>query len=111
MLERHPALECTVMKDVIVVHHPEFDNLQHQIGIATNRFNQATKEKQESLALIGTLHTITSEDREEFLEQIETEQEAYDVIQELHDKIIRLLSENHPGEGRDDGPALRDQGG
>jgi hypothetical protein len=107
MLEAYPALKCTVMKDVIVVRHPEFANLQHQIGIATNRFNQATKDKRESLALIGSLQTITAEDREEFQQQIETEQEAYDVIQELHDKIIGLLGENQPGEGYDDGPALR----
>jgi hypothetical protein len=98
------------MKDVIVVRHPEFTNLQHQIAIATNRFNQATKETQESLALIGSLLTITSKDLKEFQEQIETEQEAYDVIQDLHDKVIRLLGENHPREGYHDGPALRDQG-
>ena len=43
--------------------------------------------------LFGTLQTITAEDRKEFLEQIEAEQEAYEAIKELHDKIIRLLRE------------------
>jgi hypothetical protein len=79
------------MKDVIVVRHPEFARRRHQIAIATERFNQATTRKQGSLSLIGSLQTITSEDREEFLEQIEAEQEAYEAIKDLHDKILRLL--------------------
>jgi hypothetical protein len=87
------------MKDVIVVRHPEFARLRHQLAIATERFNQATKGKQESLALIGSLQTIKSEDLEEFLEQIEAEQEAYDVIKELHDKILRLLREENHAKG------------
>jgi hypothetical protein len=45
------------------------------------------------LALIGTLQTITSEDREELMQQIEAEQEAYEAIKDLHDKILRLLRE------------------
>jgi hypothetical protein len=43
--------------------------------------------------LFGTLQTITEEDRKEFQEQIEAEQEAYDEIKDLHDKILRLLRE------------------
>jgi putative NADPH-quinone reductase len=83
------------MKDVIVVRHPEFSRLQHQLAIATERFNQAIKARQESLAFIGSLLTITPEDRDAFLEQIEAEQAAYDVIKELHDQIVRLLHENN----------------
>jgi hypothetical protein len=83
-------------KDVIVVRHPEFARLQHQMAIATERFDQATKEKQGSLAFIGSQLTITLEDRKTFLDQLRTEQEAYEVIQELHEKIIHLLGEeNH----------------
>jgi hypothetical protein len=90
------AVKCTVMpKDVIVVRHPEFARLQHQIAIATERFNQATKEKQGSLDFIGSQLTITLEDRKAFLDQLRTEQEAYDVIQELHEKIIHLLREKN----------------
>jgi hypothetical protein len=80
-------------KDVIVVRHPEFARLQHQLAIATERFNQAAKDKQGSLTLTGSLQTITSETRKEFLQQIEAEQEAYEAIMELHDKILRLLRE------------------
>ena len=82
-----------VMKDVIVVRHPEFARLQHQLAVATERFNQAAKEKQGSLTLIGSLQTITSENRKEFLERLEAEQEAYEAIRELHDKIRDLLRE------------------
>lgn len=79
------------MKDVIIVRHPEFARLQHQLAIATERFNQAMTAKQGSLSLIGSLQTITSEDRQEFLEQIEAEQEAYETIRDLHDQIVGLL--------------------
>jgi hypothetical protein len=86
------------MKDVIVVRHPEFASLQHQLAIATERFNQAAKDKQGSLTLIGSLQTITSENRKEFQEQIEAEQEAYEEIKDLHDKILRLLREKPQAE-------------
>jgi len=86
-------------KDVIVVRHPEFARLQHQLAVATERFNQAAKEKQGSLTLIGTLQTITAEDRKEFQEQIEAEQEAYEAIKDLHDKILRLLREENQAKG------------
>jgi hypothetical protein len=81
------------MKDVIVVRHPEFARLQHQLAVATERFSQATQARQESIALIGSLQTITAEDRKDFQDQIEAEQEAYEEIKELHDKIIVLLRE------------------
>jgi hypothetical protein len=93
MVEGYRAVKYTEMKDVIVVRHPEFARLQHQLAIATERFNQATTGKQGSLSLIGSLQTITSEDRQEFLEQIEAEQEAYEAIKELHDKIVGLLGD------------------
>jgi hypothetical protein len=80
-------------EDVIIVPHPEFGRLRHQIATATERFRQATEEKQGLLVLIGTLQTITAEDRKEFLSQIEAEQDAYEAIKDLHDKIIRLLHE------------------
>jgi hypothetical protein len=80
-------------EDVIIVPHPEFGRLRYQIATATERFRQATEEKQGLLVLFGTLQTITAEDRKEFLSQIEAEQEAYEVIKDLHDKIIRLLRE------------------
>jgi hypothetical protein len=80
-------------EDVIIVPHPEFGRLRHQIATATERFRQATEEKQGLLVLFGTLQTITAEDRKEFQEQIEAEQEAYEAIQDLHDKILRLLFE------------------
>jgi hypothetical protein len=83
------------MTDVIVVRHPEFARLAHQLSIAAERFNQAAREKHESLVFIGSYDTITREDRKEFLEQVKAEHEAYDAIQELHDKIIRLLDENN----------------
>jgi len=43
--------------------------------------------------LFGTLQTITAEDRKEFLSQIEAEQDAYEAIKDLHEKILRLLRE------------------
>ena len=43
----------------------------------------------------ASLETITSEDREEVLKQIEAEQDAYEAIKELHDRIIRLLREDN----------------
>jgi len=79
--------------DVIIVPHPEFGRLRHEIATATERFRQASEEKQGLLVLFGTLQTITEEDRKEFQEQIEAEQEAYEAIKDLHDKIIRLLRE------------------
>jgi putative NADPH-quinone reductase len=83
------------MKDVIVVRHPDFARLQHQLAIATERFNQATKEKQESLGFIGSQLTITLENRKAFLDQLKIAQEAYDEIQELHEKIVHLLREEN----------------
>jgi hypothetical protein len=82
-----------MLEDVIIVPHPEFGRLRHQIATATERFRQATEEKQGLLVLFGTLQTITAEDRKEFLEQIEAEQEAYEAIKDLHDKILHLLRE------------------
>ena len=79
--------------DIIIVPHPEFGRLRHQIATVTERFRQATEEKQGLLVLFGTLQTITEEDRKEFQEQIEAEQEAYEAIHDLHDKILRLLRE------------------
>ena len=79
--------------DVIIVPHPEFGRIRHQIATATERFRQTNEEKQGLLMLFGTLQTITAEDRKEFLAQIEAEQDAYEAIKELHDKIIRLLRE------------------
>jgi hypothetical protein len=81
--------------DVIIVPHPEFGRLRHQIATATERFRQASEEKQGLLVLFGTLQTITEEDRKEFLSQIEAEQDAYEAIKDLHEKIIRLLRENN----------------
>ena len=79
--------------EVIIVPHPEFGRLRHEIATATERFQQATEKKQGFLVLFGALQTITAEDRKEFLSQIEAEQDAYEAIKELHDKIIRLLRE------------------
>jgi hypothetical protein len=80
-------------EDVIIVPHPEFGRLRHEIATATERFRRATEEKQGLLVLFGTLQTITAEDRKDFLEQIEAEQDAYEEIKDLHDKILRLLRE------------------
>jgi hypothetical protein len=80
-------------EDVIIVPHPEFGRIRHEIATATERLRQASENEQGSLALIGTLQTITSEDREELMQQIEAEQEAYEAIKDLHDKILRLLRE------------------
>jgi hypothetical protein len=80
-------------ENIIIVPHPEFGRLRHEIAMATERFRQANEEKQGLLVLFGTLQTITAEDRKEFQEQIEAEQEAYEAIKELHDKILRLLHE------------------
>jgi transcriptional regulator of NAD metabolism len=82
-------------QDVIVVRHPEFGRLRHQLAIATERFNHATNEKHGFLDLFGSLKTITPEDLKAFLEQIEAEQEAYDVIKGLHDKVLHLLREEN----------------
>jgi hypothetical protein len=79
--------------DVIIVPHPEFGRIRHQIATATERFRQANEEKQGLLVLFGSLQTITEEDRKEFQNQIEAEQEAYEAIKDLHDKILRLLHE------------------
>jgi len=79
--------------DVIIVPHPEFGRIRHEIATATERFRRASAEKNGLLVLFGTLQTITAEDRKEFLEQIEAEQEAYEEIKDLHDKILRLLRE------------------
>ena len=92
-VDRRTDVKCTVMKDVIVVRHLEFGRLQRQLSIAAERFNEATREKHASVVFIGNQLTITREDRTEFIEQIEAEQDAYDAIQELHDKMVRLLSE------------------
>ena len=54
--------------DLIIVPHPEFGRLRHQIATATERFRQANEEKQGLLVLFGALQTITEEDRKEFLE-------------------------------------------
>jgi hypothetical protein len=79
--------------DVIIVPHPEFGRLRHEIATATERFQRATEEKQGLLVLFGALQTITAEDRKEFQDHIEAEQEAYEAIKDLHDKILRLLRE------------------
>jgi hypothetical protein len=79
--------------DVIVVPHPEFGRIRHEIATATERFRRASEEKNGLLVLFGTLLTITPEDREELMQQIEAEQEAYEALKELHDKIILLLRE------------------
>ena len=80
-------------EDVIIVPHPEFGRLRHEIATATERLQQATNDEQGCLALIGSLQTITAEDREELMEHIEAEQEAYEAIRDLHEKIIGLLRE------------------
>jgi hypothetical protein len=80
-------------EDVIIVPHPEFGRLRHEIATAMERFRQASEEKQGLLVLFGTLQTITAEDRREFLSQIEAEQDAYEAIKDLHEKILRLLRE------------------
>jgi len=80
-------------EDDIIVPHPEFGRLRHEIATATERFRQATRETHGSLALIGCLQTITLEDRKELIEQIEAEHEAYEAIRDLHDKIVGLLRE------------------
>ena len=80
-------------QDVIIVPHLEFGRLRHEIATATDRFQQAAHEKQGLLVLFGTLPTITEEDRQEFQEQIEAEENAYEEIKDLHDKIVRLLRE------------------
>ena len=80
-------------EDVIIVPHPEFGRLRHEIATATERFQQATEKKQGFLVLFGALQAITAEDRKEFQEQIEAEQEAYEAMKDLHDKILRLLRE------------------
>jgi hypothetical protein len=82
-------------QDVIVVRHPEFARLQHELAVATERFNQAIHETQGFVVFIGSLKTITSEDRQALLEQIEAEQEAYDVIRGLQDKVLHLLREEN----------------
>jgi hypothetical protein len=79
--------------DVIIVKHPEFGRIRHEIATATERFRRATEKKQGLLVLFGTLQIITAEDRKDFQEQIEAEQEAYEEIKDLHDKILRLLRE------------------
>jgi hypothetical protein len=79
--------------EAIVTSTREFARLQNRLAVATERFNQATQEKEGLFAFIGTLETILSEDRNEFLKQIEAEEEAYEAIKELHDKIRDLLRE------------------
>ena len=83
------------MKDVIVVRHPEFGRLQRQLYLAAERFNQAARDKHESLVFIGNLLTITAKDRYAIVEQIEAEHKAYDVIKDLHEKILALLRGNN----------------
>jgi hypothetical protein len=81
--------------EAIVTSTREFARLQNRLAVATERFNQATQEKEGLFAFIRTLQTITSEDRNEFLEQLEAEQEAYEEIKELHDEIRDLLREKN----------------
>jgi hypothetical protein len=91
-------------EDLIVVPDPEFGRLRHAIAIATERFKQATEEKQGLLSLFASLQTITEEDRKDLADQIEVEEAGYDAIKELHEKILGLLREkpqakaatNHP---------------
>jgi hypothetical protein len=92
---------------VIIVPHPEFGRVRHEIATATERFRQAAEEKQGLLVLFGTLQTITAEDRKEFQEQIEAEQEAYEAIEDLHDKILRLLREKTQAKAATTDLALR----
>jgi hypothetical protein len=40
--------------DVIIVPHPEFGRLRHQIATAIERFRQANEEKQGLLVLVQT---------------------------------------------------------
>ncbi len=63
--------------------------------MAAERFNRAARAKHAALVFIDTSLTITPQDRKEFLERVKAERQAYDAIQELHDKIIRLLDENN----------------
>ena len=81
--------------EAIVTSTREFARLQNRLAVATERFNQASQEKEGLLAFIRTLETVSSEDREELLEQLEAEQEAYEEIKELHDKIRDLLREKN----------------
>ena len=80
-------------ENAIIVPHPEFGRLRHEIATAKERFEQAADETQGLLVLFGTLQTISAEDRKEFQEQIEAEQDAYESIKELHDKLLHLLRE------------------
>lgn len=85
------ARVCGMPQNVIIVPHPEFGRLRHKIASATERFRQATEEKQGLLGLFGRLQTISSEDRKDLLDQIEAEEQAYDLIKELDGKIVDLL--------------------
>ena len=78
-------------QDVIIVPHPEFGRLRHKIAIATEGFHRATEEKEGLLGLFGNLQAISSQDRKDLLDQIEAEEQAYDLIKELHRKILDLL--------------------
>ena len=53
----------------------------------------ASKRREARTSCVGSLQAITAEDRNEFQEQIEAEQDAYEAIKDLHDKILRLLRE------------------
>ena len=81
-------------QDVIIVPHPEFGRLRHKIAIAAEGFRKAMEEKEGLLGLFGSLQTISSQDRKDLLDQIEAEEQAYDLIKELHRKILDLLR-NH----------------
>ena len=93
MLEIPTASMYIDTTDVIAVPQAEFGRLQRAIAVATERFKQATEEKQGLLALFGSLQSVTPEDRKEFVEQIETEHEAYGAIKRLNDQILHLVRE------------------
>ena len=93
MREISTANMYTDATDVIAIPQAEFGRLQRAIAVATERFKQASEEKLGLLALFGSLQTVTPEDRKEFVEQIETEQEAYGAIKRLNDQILHLVRE------------------
>ena len=82
------------MTQDVIVPHPELGCLRHKIAIATERFQQATKEKQGLLELLSSLQTISWKDRKDLLDQIEVEERAYNVIKELHGEILELLRDH-----------------
>jgi hypothetical protein len=99
------ALEGATSRLLLIVFHRYHGDSKYlgRVAHSMRKFAGRYLDRVISLSLIGSLQTIASEDLEEFLEQIETEQEAYEAVKEVHDKIVDLLRDSQANAAANDG--------